>query len=151
MTMTRLESESDGSNIVQYSTRRSLLIVLLNTAFLVVMLLKSGTGLGLHTDSPASMFLNALSQLETYKCPSTTLAPIDYVAPLLQTAAIAFATTLDADTESLSRMWRENQRYSYLMDGIIKSIEKGLSTPAWPEGVMTRITKLHLEHNALYR
>ena len=115
----------------------------------------------MRPDSPGPVFLSAVSQLETYKHPfTTTLAPIEYVAPLLQAAAIDFATELDRDTErilsepaqsaeSLSLMWRENQRSSQRLESIVRNILKGLSTAGWSQGVSTRITKLHQEYSAL--
>ena len=82
---------------------------------LVLVFLETGGGVGMYPGSLASMFLRTIAQLETYKHPITTpLAPIEYIAPLLQTVATSFATDLDLHSErvfsdvadELSLVWR---------------------------------------------
>lgn len=76
------------------------------------MFFKTGSGVGIHPDMLGPMFLSTLAQLEIYKHPITThLAPIEYIAPLLQAAAICFANDLDRNTEKdLFLCGRERRR-----------------------------------------
>ena len=117
--------------------------------------------MGIHPGSPASMFLRTIVQLETYKHPITTpLAPIEYIAPLLQAVAISFATDLDLHSErvfsygvqgadELSLVWRQNQRDSHTLERIVQTLSNGLSALEWSQGVSTRIEQLHQEHITL--
>ena len=101
MTLTKLTLKSSQNNIGSYLIQLSARLRLPSFRP-VVILLETGTGVGVRSDRPGPIFLSQLAQLETYKCPiTTTLAPIEYTAPLLQAAAIEFATGLDFWTEEI--------------------------------------------------
>lgn len=115
------------------------------------------TGLGAPSDSPGPIFLSKMAQLETYKRPITTvLAPIEYAAPLLQAAAIEFATHLDRSTEEiLQRMSGrfENlpvifqlQRSSQMLKYIVQNLSNSLCTAEWSQGSSTRTEQLLQEY-----
>lgn len=122
----------------------------------VVMLLETGTGIGGLPGSPGPLFLSKIAQLETYKCPTTTpLAPIEYIAPLLEAAAVRFATILNGSTEaSLSNApgldtlsaVLENHKNSQMLQGIIQNLSNGLSTAEWTQGGSTRTERLRQEY-----
>ena len=120
------------------------------------MLLETGTGAGAHPDSPGPVFVSKMAQLEALKRPITaTLAPIEYITPLLEAVAIQFATLLDSRTESsLSEdpgsetlsVVIGNQSKSQMLESIIRNLSNGLSTTEWSQGPSTRAEHLLQEY-----
>ena len=120
------------------------------------MLLETGTGTDVEPDSPGPIFLSKIAQLEAFKRPITvTLAPIEYITPLLEAAAIEFATHLDSSTvfsisggsemETLSVV-RRNQSNSQMLEAIIQNLSNSLSTAEWSQGPSTRAEHLLQEY-----
>jgi len=130
----------------------------------VVMLLESGNRLGTSPQWPGPVFLGKMLQLKAYKYPiATTLAPIEYVAPLLQSAASTFAESLGSasdrlssdrslSAESLSTYWKRTKRYTLMLENVVQNLSNGLSATEWCDGPPpNRSTRLHQEYTALLR
>ena len=133
-------------------------VLLLTFVSLVVMLLETGTETGTLPHSPGSVFLRMIDDLKNHKHPVTTiLASIEYVAPLLQAAAIEFATELDhgierifsqfdEKTDALSQIWKETQKRSLMLERIVQNLSNGVSDPEWSQGSSNRSINLHQEY-----
>ena len=119
---------------------------------------------GHRGDMPAEAFVRALSQLRTSEQTfANTIGPIDYMAPLLEAAAMQFATDLDRErehlinrqgvsenAESFARSWKDLKKSSYMLDGISRSLSNAIQTPEWFQGRSKgRVVRLHREYLAL--
>ncbi|KAL9065681.1 MAG: hypothetical protein Q9161_008067 [Pseudevernia consocians] len=91
---------------------------------------------------------------------TTTLAPIEYTAPLLQAAAIEFATGLDLWTEEILQETSglenlptilEMQTSSQMLECIIQNLSNSLSTAEWSQGSSTRTEQLLQEYIILLK
>ena len=134
---------------------------LLTISYLVVTLLETGTGMGMRSDSPGPVFLRAISDSKNHGRPSAeTLAPIECVAPLLQAAAITFATQLERlnaellgvgsdNADVLAYNWKDNKKSSHMLEGIVKTMASGLDAAEWSQGSSAQTTKLHQQYREL--
>ncbi len=120
------------------------------------MLLETGTGTGVRPQSPGPIFLSKMAQLEAFKRPITaTLAPIEYITPLLEAAAIEYATRLDfrRETDLSGELGLEAlpvvigyQSKTQRLEAIIQNLSNGLSTAEWSQGPSTRAEHLLQEY-----
>jgi len=134
---------------------------LLIVSYPVVMLLETGTGMGMRENSPGTLLLRAIFDVENDRHPSAVaLAPIECVAPLLQAAAIVSATRLEEESESLFAYrtqsadllyltWKRNQKLSHMLECIVKILANGLGAAGWCQGSAIQTKRLHQEYIAL--
>jgi len=107
------------------------------------MLLESGTGMGMRANSPGTLLMRAISDVENDRRPfAVALAPIECVAPLLQSAAIVSATRLEEESESLFAYhtqsadllyltWKPNQKLCHMLECIVKTLANSLGAAGW--------------------